>query len=389
MFSQPQQYCGFCCESCPSPYYMCPQSSGFNSMRYLQKMRMGGDGPKICGLACPGVQCAYCSQFDRSTDNFDIGVSGASSGGSSGKSKGGGVCSSLGDIADTEIDLSELKQYEITVSASGSSNYTLTGEDRGGTFSSISNKSLTIKSGDLIAFTLDNTVSGHPFWIKLENSTGKSDRILAKFVKNNGSDSGEVILDTYKLKPGTYHYNCEYHSGMHGTITVEDAVVSLDGENGIGFNYSLFGTGGAAGYTYKSGFGVWTQRTTPASSLDGGACCFSKVYYGCNNWIHTTQCSIESSTDSIHWFLRTTGLSVNSSKQLCYPTVYGLCGSSPQWFLSSNQRDAVTSTDTIHWTLRTLGLNDNGQLVWHMVMDILCLSNLAIIRHLLMAFIGN
>ena len=29
---------------------------------------------------------------------------------------------------------------------------------------------------------------------------------------------------------------------------------------------------------------------------------------------------------------------------------------------SSNQRDAVTSTDTIHWTLRTLGLNDNGQL---------------------------
>ena len=329
----------FCTKSGSCNYQTtCRQSSsGMCPSKFTLKYADGGHPAHIDNNSPgrPGVTCSVRSDCGRLTDCYDYGVSGASSGGtSSAFGPGGGVCSPLGNIPATDIDTSELKEFNITVSANGSSNYNLAGEDRGGTFSAISNKSLTIKSGDLIAFTLDNTVSGHPFWIKLENSTGKSDRILAKFVKNNGSDSGEVILDTYKLKPGTYHYNCEYHSGMHGTITVEDAVVSLDGENGIGFNYSLFGTGGAAGYTYKSGFGVWTQRTTPASSLDGGACCFSKVYYGCNNWIHTTQCSIESSTDSIHWFLRTTGLSVNSSKQLCYPTVpYGLCGSSPQWFL--------------------------------------------------------
>ena len=101
---------------------------------------------------------------------------------------------------------------------------------------------MTIKSGDLVAFTLDSSISSHPFWIKRANSTGTTDRVLAKFVKNNGANSGEIILDTYELVPGTYHYNCQYHSGMHGTITVEDPVVNLDGEDGIGTNASLFGT---------------------------------------------------------------------------------------------------------------------------------------------------
>ena len=207
-------------------------------------------------------------RFGRLKCSFDYGVSGASSGGtSSAFGPGGGVCSPLGNIPATDIDTSELKEYNITVSANGSSNYGLAGEDRGGTFGATSNKSLTIKSGDLIAFTLDNTVSGHPFWIKKANSTGDEDRVLAKFVKNNGADSGEIILDTYKMKPGTYHYNCEHHSGMHGTITVEESVVSLDGENGIGNNYSLFGTGGAGGYTYKGWIYELVQENTSKLAL--------------------------------------------------------------------------------------------------------------------------
>ena len=262
-------------------------SSGMCPSKFTLKYADGGHPAHIDNNSPgrPGVTCSVRSDCGRLTDCYDYGVSGASSGGtSSAFGPGGGVCSPLGNIPATDIDTSELKEFNITVSANGSSNYNLAGEDRGGTFSATSNKSLTIKSGDLIAFTLDNTVSGHPFWIKNANSTGDEDRVLAKFVKNNGADSGEIILDTYKMKPGTYHYNCEHHSGMHGTITVEDPIVSLDGENGIGNNYSLFGTGGAAGYTYKSGFMNWFKRTQAISECV--QCDMTThVFYGNGTWL--------------------------------------------------------------------------------------------------------
>ena len=350
-----ENWCDFCCATCPEPYYMLQQCCYQCSFNYLQKHYYGGDGPRAA-TGCPGVQTAYCGCCGLCKSCLDFGVSGASSGGASGMGNGGGSCSSLGDTPDTVVDEDELKQYEIAVSVS-SGQYRLTGEDRGGTFSDSANRNLTIKSGDLVAFTLDGTVSGHPFWIKLANSTGTTDRILAKFVENNGSDSGEIILDTFKLKPGTYHYNCQYHSSMHGTITVEDAVVSLDGENGTGANYSLFGSGGAAGYTHVTGFMTWYRRT---QAIVQNVCCDTrtKLAYGNGVWLHTGGRGIDTSTDTIHWTLRTFPASNNIC---CGNPIYGTLNGNPTWFLASYATDFASSTDAIHWTLRTIGTVCCGQ----------------------------
>ena len=359
----------FCwCGGCPDRTTSCPASCGCSNYQTLCLQQSNGYCPSKFTLRYtdgghpahidddspgrPGVICSIRSDCGRLTNCFDYGVSGASSGGtSSGFGPGGGVCSSLGNIPATDIDTSELKEYNITVTANGSSNYGLAGEDRGGTFSATSNKSLTVKSGDLIAFTLDNSVSGHPFWIKTANSTGDEDRVLAKFVKNNGADSGEIILDTYKMKPGTYHYNCEFHSGMHGTITVEEAVVSLDGENGIGNNYSLFGTGGAAGYTYKSGFMNWFRRTQASFQAAYVGCdTTTRVFYGNGTWLHAAGRGIATSTDTINWTLRTVGIPGEGAR--CGRAVYG----NSTWFLDSYQTGAASSTDAIHWTRRTTAM---------------------------------
>ena len=321
--------------NCPPYQCGCSQdnSAQYNS-KFTQRYVAGGDpaniDPNAPGL--PGVICSTRQDLGRLKCWFDYGLSGASSGGTSSTcGPGGGVCSPLGNIPATDIDTSELKEYNITVSANGSSNYNLAGEDRGGTFSATSNKSLTVKSGDLIAFTLDNTVSGHPFWIKKANSTGNEDRVLAKFVKNNGADSGEIILDTYKMKPGTYHYNCEHHSGMHGTITVEESVVSLDGENGIGNNYSLFGTGGAAGYTYKVGFLNWFREHKQAFADSCVACDVrTRLAYGNGTWLHHGGKGVATSTDTIHWTLRTTGINAGSC---CGTPLYGNLNGNPTWFI--------------------------------------------------------
>ena len=346
-----------CCSACPD--YLPKNGTSICSNFSIFKMVAGADFPAVLNTSpgFPGVSCSTRSTVGRKDCCCDIGFSGASSGGSSSLfGPGGGVCSPLGNIPTTDIDTSELKQYEITVSANGSSSYTLAGEDRGGTFGATSNKSLTVKSGDLIAFTLDNTVSGHPFWIKKENSTGDTDRVLAKFVENNGADSGEIILDTYKMKPGTYHYNCQYHSGMHGTITVEEAVVNLDGENGIGSNYGLFGTGGSAAYIYKTGFGIFSTRTTALSG-----CCdyISRLEYANGLWVNTNSIGMQTSTDSIHWTARTVPFTCGGR---CSRIVYG----NSTWLTVDGAcaRTAAASTDAIHWSLRTLGCTN-------------CCSNLA------------
>ena len=81
-----------------------------------------------------------------------------------------------------------------------------------------SNPDLSCRVGDTMKFNVN--ASGHPFWIKTSNSTGTGN--AAAGVTNNGSDSGTVTWDTSTLNAGTYHYNCQNHASMHGTITLTD-----------------------------------------------------------------------------------------------------------------------------------------------------------------------
>lgn len=136
-------------------------------------------------------------------------------------------------------------QVSVTVSASGFSDYTLSGDVTG------SDPAINVTEGDVITFNL--SCGGHPFVLKYNASggtyTGDSgdDNYLGGFSSgsypstlgtfncywedatgNNkvydiammGNTSGKLIWNTTGMTPGTYHYQCRAHSNMHGEINI-------------------------------------------------------------------------------------------------------------------------------------------------------------------------
>jgi surface protein len=104
--------------------------------------------------------------------------------------------------------------YNINVTASSSSDYTLSGSDRNGTVTG-NDPSITINVGDEINFIVD--AASHPFYIKTVQGTGTDN--LASNVTNNGATSG--VVNWTPTTAGTYYYQCSVHNGMYGTITVQ------------------------------------------------------------------------------------------------------------------------------------------------------------------------
>jgi surface protein len=105
--------------------------------------------------------------------------------------------------------------YAISVSASSSADYTLSGTDKNGNVSG-NDPGLTFKVGDEITFSV--SAAGHPFYLKTVAGTGTGNEISG--VTNNGISSGSVVWKPSAA--GTYYYQCSLHSGMVGTITIEN-----------------------------------------------------------------------------------------------------------------------------------------------------------------------
>lgn len=105
------------------------------------------------------------------------------------------------------------QQYTISVSANGSSAYTLSGTDRNGSVNG-DNATVRINQGDQITFQVSAT--GHPFWLKTFQSTGTDDAIPG--VTNNGAEEANVVY-TFN-STGTFYYICQVHGSMTGEIIV-------------------------------------------------------------------------------------------------------------------------------------------------------------------------
>ncbi len=105
--------------------------------------------------------------------------------------------------------------HTISVGNSGASAYTLSGTDSNGNVTG-NNPTITAKTGDTLTFNVN--ASGHPFLIKNSAGTGTSNQ--ASNVTNNGAETGTVTFSP--TVSATYYYQCQYHSGMVGTITIED-----------------------------------------------------------------------------------------------------------------------------------------------------------------------
>jgi plastocyanin len=73
--------------------------------------------------------------------------------------------------------------------------------------------------GDSLQFTIN--AAGHPFYISNRQGVGQpSPSEVPSGLTNNGTDSGALVWDTAGITPGTYWYNCQYHSTMWGNIVI-------------------------------------------------------------------------------------------------------------------------------------------------------------------------
>ena len=108
--------------------------------------------------------------------------------------------------------------YDVEVSV-GSNAWVLKGWDTNGPFENTNNKTINMAAGSIIKFIINDT-SGHAFWIKTSNSTGKSNAVTGTNVvyANTGRSSDYILFSPPSA--GTYYYNCEHHQLMSGQIIV-------------------------------------------------------------------------------------------------------------------------------------------------------------------------
>ena len=137
--------------------------------------------------------------------------------------------SSLTGIAATNfitnnVTTTSATTYAITVGHSGSSAYTLSGNDRNGSVSG-SNAGVAVNVGDTLNFAV--SASGHPFYIRVSNGGAN---VSTPAATNQGTQSGTVSWTPNTA--GTYYYQCGNHSGMIGTITVSDSTTSINLSDG-------------------------------------------------------------------------------------------------------------------------------------------------------------
>ena len=112
-------------------------------------------------------------------------------------------------------ELAQVNSYGIAVSASSNADFTLSGEDRNGDVSG-NDPNLTFKVGDEVTFSVN--AANHPFYLKTAAGTGTGNQISG--VTNNGTTNGNVVWTPSEA--GTYYYQCSAHSGMVGTITIQN-----------------------------------------------------------------------------------------------------------------------------------------------------------------------
>jgi len=111
----------------------------------------------------------------------------------------------------------EGQTFNITMTASGASEYTVTGEDRiyvdATANAGNGNRGITLHPGDKLVIT--NNASGHPLYIKTSQVTGSG----AGYSGATGNGTSTISM-TAPDQTVLLYYQCEFHNDMHGTITV-------------------------------------------------------------------------------------------------------------------------------------------------------------------------
>jgi plastocyanin len=106
--------------------------------------------------------------------------------------------------------------YTVNVTNNGSTSYQLNGVDKNGVVNG-PNATVTMNTGDTINFSVN--VTGHPFYIKLSQTTGTGGLVTNPPVTGQGTQVGTVSWTP--TIAGTYYYVCQFHGTMVGQIIVQ------------------------------------------------------------------------------------------------------------------------------------------------------------------------
>ena len=144
------------------------------------------------------------------------------------------------DVYDIDGNLTEINRpegtgfaqtFNLTATASDSSNYQVSGTDRDGSVSG-SDPSITVVVGDTINM-INNASGPHPMYFKTAAVTGTGSQV------SGVTGQGSGIMSWTPSAAGTYYYICQFHSLMVGTITVTEQVTAGWGTDFTPFTNNL------------------------------------------------------------------------------------------------------------------------------------------------------
>ena len=164
-----------------------------------------------CNEITQSIGVTVNAPVSTNTGNTTTSGNTISSGGTGGDSSTSAGGNSTGGLSQSG---SSTASFSFDVSASNSSDYTLSGIDRNGNIYG-SDPDLTFNVGDTISFVVN--ANGHPFYLKTIAGTGTGNTISG--VTNNGTTN--QTLTWTPSSAGTYYYQCSLHGGMVGTITIQ------------------------------------------------------------------------------------------------------------------------------------------------------------------------
>ena len=148
----------------------------------------------------------------------------------------------------TSTDKEIYNQFDISNSGSGAYQFAATGI---GFTQATNNPTLYLTRGKNYRFSVN--ASSHPFFIKTVNSTGVGNSYNDGVV-NNGAAVGIITFKVPYNAPDILHYNCQYHSAMHGEIRVG----AQGGGVGVGSEGTFIGAG-ATMIDFKTSTGTNVQ----------------------------------------------------------------------------------------------------------------------------------
>jgi plastocyanin len=118
-----------------------------------------------------------------------------------------------------------------TASASGFTNYQVSGTDRNGSVSG-NDPTINMVVGDTISMT-NNAVGSHPMYFKTASVTGTGSQVTGV------TGAGTSSMSWTPTAAGTYYYICQYHSDMVGQIIVSESVPAGWGSDLTPFSNNL------------------------------------------------------------------------------------------------------------------------------------------------------